>query len=114
MATASIYADPQRVPFVDIKTGKLTREGFLFLLGVKSSVPSDPGTSLDALEVMPLAGTAELVAQLQAIEQAAAVVPPNYPQAQADQDEPAGLAELRERVAALEQLVQSLTVGPIL
>jgi hypothetical protein len=36
----TIYADPMRMPFVDVRTGKLTREAFLYLLGVRQEVPA--------------------------------------------------------------------------
>lgn len=46
MAT-TLYADPMRVPFVDPRTGKLTREGFLYLNGLRAD--ADALSGADAL-----------------------------------------------------------------
>jgi hypothetical protein len=57
--TTTIYNDAQRIPFVDVRTGKLTREAFLFLQGIRSSIPSDTSVDVGALQ----AGAAEVIWQ---------------------------------------------------
>ncbi len=56
MAT-TLYTDPMRVPFVDPATGKLTREGFLYLNGQIASIPSK--ATIEGL----LSGAGEVIAQ---------------------------------------------------
>lgn len=53
----TLYADPMRVPFVDPNTGKLTREGFLYLSGKMGSIPSQ--ATIEGL----LSGAGEVIGQ---------------------------------------------------
>lgn len=114
MSSKPIFFAPYQTPFVDLKTGIISREWYLFLQAMFNRTGGSTGpsaTSDDILQGIPNdLGAAELLALQAGAAQDAAQVPPSIPQLIID-DSLINLNEARELVATLLQQIQDLRQG---
>ena len=112
--SGALYFVPPRGPFIDPRTGELSRSAVRFLSGLFDRVGGTTGESTTDLAASAFedAGTEETKAALYRLADDLAVMPPSSPAAPSDDDPTQRLAALEATVAELRKELDALRVSP--
>ena len=110
----ALYFVPPRGPFVDPRTGELSRSAVRFLSGLFDRVGGTTGESTTDLATSAFedAGIEETKAALYRLADDLRVAPPSIPATPGDDDPTQRLAALEATVAELRKELDALRVGP--
>jgi hypothetical protein len=122
-----IYFAPYQTPFVNLQTGIISREWYLFLQAMFNRVGGSTGQGTDdLLQGIPNElGAAELLALQSTAADAAGQMPPMLPVIAFDDQSPppipdatfddllSELCQAREQVGELQKRIQDLQQGPV-